>query len=158
MTTYRVSKAQALFDMIITHCLHFVVVAMFSVYSCSLIREGITYYDPTTYKNLTDLKPEVMMIYESFASDHIDSPLTADWIRSIRLRLAQMYEYERGKGTKNKETTEQIDKIRKMFERHFEERVKEGRWNEEHLFNNQENISEAFDIAIQTERLKNRNE
>lgn len=158
MTTYRVSEAQALFDMISTYCLRFVVVAMLFVCSCSLIREGITYYDPTTYKNLTDLKPEVMMIYESFGSDNIDSLPTADWVRSIRLRLAQMYEYERGKGPKNKETIEQIDKIRKMFDRHLEERLKEGKWNEEHLLNKQENISEAFDIAIQTERLKNRNE
>ncbi|MDI6766535.1 MAG: hypothetical protein QME52_06905 [Bacteroidota bacterium] len=140
--------------MISAHCLRFVVVAMLFVCSCSLIREGITYYDPTTYKNLTDLKPEVIMLYESFVGELIDTV----WIHSIKLKLAQMYEYERGKGPKNKETMEQIDIIRKMFERHFQQRMKEGKWNEEHLFNNQENISDAFDIAIQTERLKNRNE
>ena len=32
----------------------------------------VTYYDPTTYKNLTDLKPQMMALYDTFPRDPID--------------------------------------------------------------------------------------
>ena len=114
----------------------------------------VTYYDPTTYKNLTDLKPEVIVLYETFTGDSVDT----DKIAAIRLKLAQIYEYENGKGAKNIETTRQIKIIQEIFERHVNDRIKNGKWNETHLNNQKRNIAEAFDIAIQTERLKNKNE
>lgn len=114
---------------------------------------GLAYYDPTTYKNLTDLKPEVMALYDTFTKDTVN----AEKIDSIRLKLAQIYEYENGKGEKNAETTKQIEKIQGMFERHVNNRLTQGKWNDAHLTNQKENMAEAFDIAIQTERLKNKN-
>lgn len=114
----------------------------------------ISYYDPTTYKNLTELKPEVAFLYETFTSDSIDM----EKIDAIRLRLAQVYEYEKGKGPKNIETYEQIKIIQDMFERHVKERLEHGTWSNEHMENKKTIIQEAFDIAIQTERLKNKNE
>ncbi len=114
----------------------------------------ISYYDPTTYKNLTELKPEVIFLYETFTTDSVD----LERIAQIRLRLAQVYEYEKGKGLKNKETYEQIEIIQNMFERHVEDRLKKGKWTKEHFRNLKINIEEAFDITIQTERLKNKNE
>jgi hypothetical protein len=113
---------------------------------------GITYYDPTTYKNLTDLKPEVTALYDIFTGDTLDN----DKISAIRLKLAQMYEYEKGKGEKNKETYVQINKIQDMFERHVSDRLKNGKWNSAHANNQKQNISEAFDIAIETEAKKNK--
>lgn len=112
------------------------------------------YYDPTTYKNLTDLKPRVAALYDSFVDDAVDTKA----IGAIRLELAQVYEYEKGKGEKNRETTAQVDLILKMFERHVADRVNGIPWSEAHLQNEKENIEELFDIAIQTERLKNKNE
>lgn len=115
---------------------------------------GLSYYDPTTYKNLTDIKPEVMALYDTFTREAVN----AEKIDSIRLKLAQIYEYENGKGEKNAETTKQIKIIQGIFERHVKNRLTQGKWNEAHLMNQKENIAEAFDIAIQTERLKNKNE
>jgi hypothetical protein len=112
------------------------------------------YYDPTTYKNLTDLKPEVAMLYESFIEEEIDLRAVA----VVRLELAQAFEYERGKGESNHETARQIELIKKMFEAHVQERLKNGKWTEANLQNKKENIEDAFDIAIGTERLKNKNE
>src|SRR5574341_45524 len=66
------------------------------------------YYDPTTYKNLTDAKPEVAALYDTFANDPVDSTRVAD----VRLTLARIYEYEKGKGEKNAETTRQIEIIK----------------------------------------------
>lgn len=112
------------------------------------------YYDPTTYKNLTNLKPEVAALYESFVEEEIDKKAIA----AIRLELAQAFEYERGKGENNHETARQIELIKKMFEAHVQERLKNGKWSEANLQNKKENIEDAFDIAISTERLKNKNE
>jgi len=112
------------------------------------------YYDPTTYKSLTDLKPKVSALYDSFMETNIDKKEVAE----VRLELAQVYEYVKGKGESNKETTKQITILRDMFERHVQDRVKNGKWSEIDLENMKENIEDAFDIAIQTERLKNKNE
>ncbi len=112
----------------------------------------ITYYDLTTYKNLTSLKPQVLSLYETFTKESVDTMRIAD----TRLKLAQIYEYEKGKGVRNRETYTQIKIIQNMFERHVEDRMKGGKWNKTHLNNVKQNITEAFDIAISTEARKNR--
>jgi hypothetical protein len=111
------------------------------------------YYDSTTYKQLTDLKPRVLMLYDKFSGEIKDQSK----IEQIRLKFAQIYEYEKGKGLKNVETYSQIDLIRNMFEGQVRDRMQNGIWSEAHLHNQKVNISEAFDIAIQTEKLKNKN-
>lgn len=112
-----------------------------------------SYFDPTTYKNLTDLKPQVLLLYDSFT----DEDLNKKNIQNIRLKLAQIYEYEKGKGEQNRETYAQIELVQRIFERHIKDRNENERWSEIHLNNQKQNISEAFDIAIQTENLKNKN-
>jgi len=113
-----------------------------------------TYYDQTTYKNLTDLKAEILFLYDTFASDSIDEAKIA----AARLKLAQIYEYEKGKGEKNRETREQLELLQQMFERHIGDRVKGGKWTPAHVGNQKTNLAEAFDLAIATERAKNKNE
>ena len=112
-----------------------------------------TYYDPTTYKHLTDLKPEVLMLYDTFRGNADPTRIDA-----VRLKLAQAYEYEKGKGPRNSETTEQIKIIQEMFEDHVSDRMKDGQWSYAHLGNQKSLVDQAFDIAIKTERLKNKNE
>lgn len=114
----------------------------------------LAYYDPTTFRNLTALKPKVAVLYESFTRD----ALNEDKIAEIRLELAQVYEYEKGKGESNRETARQIQVIREMFERHVEHRRGQGKWSMAFMQNARQNIEDAFDIAIRTERLKNKNE
>jgi len=132
----------------------FTVFAATLLYGCSFLASSVTYYDPTTYKNLTDLKPEVVFLYETFAQDSID--LSA--IQQVRLTMARILEYEKGKGDKNRETTAQIRIIRGIFEGDVEHRNKNGKWSNAQRDNQIENISDAFDLAISTERLKNKNE
>jgi len=129
------------------------VFAFFLIPSCTLFH-GVSYYDPTTYRNLTDLKPHVMFLYVSFGEQDVDF----DAVRYIRLRLAQMHEYEKGKGPLNAETARQIGNIIVMFEDDVQARLSAGMWSETQINNSTENIVDAFDIAIQTERLKNKNE
>jgi hypothetical protein len=111
------------------------------------------YYDPTTYKQLTDLKPEVLRFYNKFTTEKIDQ----EKIDDICLKFERIYEYEKGKGLKNVETYRQIEIIQHLFERQVNDRLQNGVWSPVHLNNQKENISEAFDIAIRTENLKNKN-
>jgi len=126
---------------------------LFLAQGCGLFN-GITYYDSTTFKNLTENKAEVASLYETFTGDAVDS----NSIRSVRLKLSKMYEYEKGKGAKNQETFRQIEIIQEAFHRNVNERLQQGRWSEVHMKNKLEFISDAFDIAIATEALKNKNE
>lgn len=129
--------------------------AAWTLSSCAAFLDYPTYYDATTYKNLTDIKAEVLFLYDTFATDSIDEVK----ITSARLKLAQVYEYEKGKGEKkNRETREQLELIQGIFDRHVSDRVKHGKWTPTHLANQKTNVAEAFDIAIATERLKNKNE
>ena len=114
----------------------------------------IHYYDATTYRNLTETKPVVIALYETFT----DNTVKSEGIEAVRIRLAQIYEYEKGKGERNIETTQQVKIIQDMFERHVQDRLSGRAWNATHLENMKENIAQAFDIAIATERAKNKNE
>ncbi|MBI2632922.1 MAG: hypothetical protein HYW78_00840 [Parcubacteria group bacterium] len=129
-------------------------IILIGIFGCVGWLGMITYYDPTTYKNLTDAKPEVIFLYETFTTDKFDTVR----VQAIQLRLAQMYEYERGKGEQNKETTVQIEIIRDMFNRHIKNRKNSGKWDTIHCTIQQNMIGRAFSIAIETERLKNKNE
>ncbi|MFC1512618.1 hypothetical protein ACFL4S_01075 [bacterium] len=124
----------------------------FLLTSCSHFN-AVTYFDNTTYTNLTELKQVVTEFYKSFESEKINE----EEIKGIRIEILQAYEYEKGKGEKNKETTEQLNKIYEMFQRHVEDRKNNNIWTETHRQNKEKFISIAFDTAIETEKLKNKN-
>ncbi len=63
---------------------------------CASVLGFPAYYYPTTYKNLTDLKAESFLLSDTFVSDPIDQ----NKIAAVRLKMAQAYEYEKGKGDK----------------------------------------------------------
>lgn len=111
----------------------------------------ISYYDAVTYQNLTDLKPSVLFLYETFKSDDVNE---TD-IREIHLQFAQAHEFEKGKGPSNEPTRKQIKIIWDMFEDHVKDRLETGKWSDVHCENNKDNITAAFDKAIETEMLKN---
>ena len=90
--------------------------------SCASFLGFPSYYDATTYKNLTDLKAEILFLYDTLAADSFDRAE----ITAVRLKLAQVYEYDKGKGTSNKETREQVEIIQQMFRRHVSDRLKNG--------------------------------
>jgi len=52
------------------------------------------YFDDVTYKSLTDAKADVLFLYASFGEPVLDM----DQINGVRLNIARIYEYERGKG------------------------------------------------------------
>ncbi len=122
---------------------------------CSRLK-GISYYDLTTYKNLTEIKPQVLALYQSFGEVEMDSTELKAEIQATRLRLAQMYEYEKGKGDKNTPTADQIKIIQEAFEDHVKHRLKKDVWKPFDVEDFSENMADLFDIAIKTENSKNK--
>lgn len=75
-------------------------VVLLALGACALI----THYDPTSYKNATDLKAEALLLIEKAT----DPPgMHAAAIDGLQLKLRQAYEYERGKGSPNALTVQQ---------------------------------------------------
>lgn len=131
--------------------LFLLVVWLASLTGCAWL-SSLSYYDPVSYQHLTALKPKVAFLYDSFASDSLD----LEHVHEVRLELAQAYEYERGKGEANVESALQVEQIQSMFQRHVRERLQQASWSEAYLGDKREHILAAFDLAIQTENLKNR--
>jgi hypothetical protein len=79
-------------------------------------------------------------------------------IEDVTMLLRKAYEYEKGKGEPNSDTTKQFEKIISLFE----DDIKEYRGNMpgelgEKYFNQAAIVlGQAFDIAISTENLKNK--
>ena len=127
------------------------ILALLLLQGCALF-SPVSYYDPTTYRNIIELKVYTMFLYESFTQETVD----ADLLKYVKLHLAMAYEYEKGKGDANKETAAQLMKIREMFNRHDSLRHADGKWSETNKTNKLENMMDAFDIARDTELLKNK--
>jgi len=126
-----------------------VILAM--VVGCAALNQ--TRFDETTYTRLTDLKPEVARVYESF-----DEPtLNDDAVEEIELKLDQLLEHEKGKGIdRNQEMVNIVGRIITIYTDDVEARRKEGPWNQTNIDNSLAIIEKAFDQAIETENLKNR--
>jgi hypothetical protein len=125
-----------------------------SVSGCSGI--PISYYDATTYTQLTSLKAETTTLVESF-----DTKKVADnesKIEATTLNFRKSYEYEKGKGSPNSDTTKQFEKIEQLFSSDVKE-YREGGPGALGLKYFREAavvLGQAFDIAIATENLKNK--
>jgi hypothetical protein len=117
---------------------------------------SISYFDATTYAQLTSLKAETTMLVESFDT----KPYTesSDKIEATMLNLRKAYEYEKGKGEKNKDTTDQITKVTKLFLKDVADYKESGpRLLGANYFQEEATLlGQAFDIAIKTENLKNK--
>lgn len=116
----------------------------------------ITYYDATTYIQLTSLKAEITTLVESF--DTKPYAENQDKIEEITMNFKKAYEYEKGKGDPNSDTTKQFDKIYGLFmddvetyKENPQEELGKKYFQEAAIV-----LGQAFDIAISTENQKNK--
>ncbi len=116
----------------------------------------LSYYDTTTYKNLTNLKVETTMLVASFDSKSVNKNATR--IESVTMNLRKAYEYEKGKGEANSETMRQFRKIVKLFEGDVKDYRENGPKSLGKKYYREAAVvlGQAFDIAISTENLKNK--
>lgn len=116
----------------------------------------LAYFDNTTFTRLTDLKVDAMALVQTF--DVVPVLQNTSRIDSLRLDMLKAYEYERGKGSTNLETLEQITKIIGLFDedvKSYRERGP-GALGPRFFQEAATVLGQAFDIAIATENLKNR--
>lgn len=116
----------------------------------------ISYYDATTYTQLTALKAEITLLVESFDTKSISD--NEDNIAKVTLSLRKAYEYEFGKGKPNSDTTKQFKKIMKLFDDDVKDYRENGPKELGNKYFSEASVvlGQAFDIAIATENLKNK--
>jgi len=121
--------------------------------SCAI---PITYHDVATYKNLTDLKAEAIMLVETFDTKPFASNEAA--IADITLKFRKAYEYEKGKGKSNSDTIKQFDEIWKLLNDDIADYRENGNatLGPKYFREAAVVLGQAFDIAITTENLKNK--
>lgn len=130
-----------------------VIACLLTSVTCSI---PISYYDSTTYSQLTSLKVDIVALVESF--DSIPLAQNEERIEEVRIAFLKALEYERGKGDINSDTHSQFEKIHGLFD----ESVADYRENGpgglgDSYFNEKAKlIGQAFDIAIRTENEKNK--
>ena len=130
------------------------ILILLSLTACSSI--AITYYDATTYTQLTSLKAETTILVESFDTKPFSDNQAK--IEATTLTLKKAYEYEKGKGNPNSDTTKQFDKITGLFMEDVKDYKENGPGALGLKYFQQAAIvlGQAFDIAISTENLKNK--
>ena len=116
----------------------------------------ITYHDAATYKNLTDLKAEAVMLVETFDTKPFVGNEAA--IADITLKFRKAYEYEKGKGIANNDTLKQLDEIWKLLSADLTDYRENGNsaLGPKYFREAAVVLGQAFDIAIATENLKNK--
>lgn len=116
----------------------------------------ISVYDPTSYKNATDLKAESLLLIQK-ATDTADKH--AAEINQVRSELQKNYEYEKGKGNLNSLTVRQwqlladpngnlLAGLLKKWE------VQNKGFSQAFIDGVTKNISDAFDEIIRLEQHK----
>jgi hypothetical protein len=121
--------------------------------SCAI---PITYHDAATYKNLTDLKAEAVMLVETFDAKPFAGNEAA--IADLTLKFRKAYEYEKGKGKPNSDTMRQFDEIWNLLNEDVSDYRANGNaaLGPKYFREAAVVLGQAFDIVIATENLKNR--
>lgn len=133
---------------------YFYILIILGLSACSGI--PITYYDATTYTQLTSLKAEMTTLVESF--DLKPYSENKEKIEATTLNFKKAYEYEKGKGELNSDTTKQFDKIYSLYNADVAD-YKEygpGKLGKKYFREAAVVLGQAFDIAIATENSKNK--
>ena len=130
------------------------VVFLLNLVACAGV--PITYYDATTYTNLTSLKAETTTLVESF--DTKPYAENQKKIEDTTLNFKKAYEYEKGKGEPNSDTAMQFDRIYGLFVEDVNDykENKQGELGKKYFQEAAKVLGQAFDIAISTENLKNK--
>ena len=130
------------------------VLLLLTLFGCSGV--PISYYDATTYSQLTSLKAEATFLVESFDTKPVDQNLGA--IDKVTLDFRKAYEYEYGKGNPNSDTTKQFKIIQGLFDSDVKDYKEDGPQGLGKNYFREASVvlGQAFDIAIATENLKNK--
>jgi hypothetical protein len=126
-------------------------IACLVVTACTLLSP----YDPTSYKNATDLKAESLALLEHATEPYASHAQEAE---QLKVKLLQAYEYEHGKGKDNSDTAHQweimVNKKGAMIGGVLELWQKAGQLSPAAVPEFVNKISEGFDEIITLEQAK----
>jgi hypothetical protein len=112
-------------------------------------------YDPTSYKNATDLKAESLSLLEKGTEEY---SAHATEVAQLELKLRQAFEYEHGKGKTNSDTAEQwktlLDKDGGLLGGTLKQWKSAGHLSAALIPEISRKIGEAFDEIITLEQAK----
>lgn len=130
------------------------IIVLFNLSACSTL--PLSYYDETTYRQLTSLKAETVLLVESF--DIKPYSANENKIEDTTLSLRKAYEYEKGKGEPNTDSIEQFDKVYKLFIDDVKDYKENGpgELGNKYFQEAAAVLGQSFDILIATENLKNK--
>lgn len=136
----------------------FVVYLFIAACLSACVAVPVSYYDATTYTQLTSLKAETTTLVESF--DIKSYKENKEKIEGTKLNMRKAYEYEKGKGALNADTTNQLTKISSLFSEDVNDykSSKPGSMGKKYFQEAAVELGQAFDIAISTENLKNKDD
>ena len=155
---YEVTKQIAFTDRSkVSNYISLLISAMFFVLAISgCAGIPISYYDATTYTQLTSLKAETTLLVESFDTKPVSE--NTEKIEKTTLNFRKAYEYELGKGKPNSDTAKQFIIIKKLFDDDVTDYREDGpnALGKRYFREASVVLGQAFDIAIATENLKNK--
>lgn len=132
----------------------FHILTLLGLFACTGV--PISYYDSTTYTQLTSLKAETTLLVSSFDT----TPFAENQakIDATTLNLQKAYEYEIGKGDPNSDTARQFKKILALYTEDVNDYREEGpgALGPKYFQEAAVVLGQAFDIAIATENVKNK--
>ena len=114
----------------------------------------ISYYDATTYRNLTDLKVDATLLVASFDTKPVAENEAR--IADVTTKMLKAYEYEKGKGKPNSDTVTQIEKLKGLLDGNVSDYRSGAKLGPRFFREASVQLGQAFDIAISTENLKNK--
>jgi hypothetical protein len=135
---------------------NFLTIIFFMSIIISLNCATMSHYDPTSYKTATDLKAESLLLIQKATEP--PGPYSVA-IESLRVRLQQALEYEKGKGTPNSITVRQweilLDPKGNLLEGFLRKWQADNKgYSEIFIEGVSKNVSDAFDEIIKLERHK----
>jgi len=135
-------------------CFMSFLLSFLTLQACSGI--PISYYDSTTYTQLTCLKAEATTLVDTFDFKKLEDNQSK--IDEVMMSFKKSYEYEKGKGEPNSDTLKQIELIKSLFEEDVKNyrTNKPGELGDKYFSQEAIVLGQAFDIAISTENLKNK--
>lgn len=138
----------------------------------SACNNTVSYYDAVSYKNLTDLKGEMKVLFDECSTSAAAGKDTLNMIKGFKVSSARAYEYEKGKKL-NDDTIAQLEildrTVNDVLQRYKKNRVTDsGKCQARESGSDEDTgcltvgyciakwkvLESAFDIAIETERLK----
>jgi uncharacterized protein YaaR (DUF327 family) len=128
-----------------------ILLVLFSLSSCATFQswfKPVAHYDQVSYQNLTGLKAELNAFI-----DHLKPDTPQDKIDAFYLMYDKIYEYEKGKGLENTETSQQLSLLKGRIDV-FVKEAQASDLTQVYRDSKKETLDRILDVIISTENAR----